>query len=382
MNASIHVSAASSLQQKYETAANTLAVAERVQLAREIGRSAGKAESFGFGNGSEILLSLLHDGALIVRQTLAEAAARNPHIPPSVAKALAMDEDLVAVPMLEACAALGVDDLCEIAALCGSNIKLAALARRDHLHHIVCSQLITLGDASVVCELLHNHTSDISEEGYAEIISRHPLVEDVQVGLSNRPALPVSALMRLVHFAKGRILEALVQRHAINHEVATALVENASCRATIGLSSGLTPSGLDAVVDALVLHEDIKPLFLVRVLAAGNFEFFCRCLASLTLTPPYYLMRTLKENPESLLIYWRRAKLTDTYCAVAYAALETLVATEVDCSKHDAASYRMILIQRMITRCDSLNLPITDELSDALFATYDTSRLSHHSQIH
>ena len=109
-----------------------------------------------FANAEAILRLLVWNSESHVVEVLARVAAANPHIPKSIAWALANDDETPAAAILEASLVLTDADLIAIVETCESSSKMSAIARRKAVSAEVSRSLVERGDENTVSTLLAN----------------------------------------------------------------------------------------------------------------------------------------------------------------------------------------------------------------------------------
>ncbi len=358
----------------YSAAIDQLAVRERVELAGLIGERIGGAESEALDLPAMTKV-LLQDAEDRVRAALSSAIAANPAVPRDIVWALANDVDLVSIPVLENSPVLSTANLIQIIKASGNLNKMAAIAKRTTVPEALSAALVAAGDVNVVSTLLANVGAFIGESALSDIVEVHGRNDAIQNGLVCRQSLPPVIVARLIGLVSLELTDRLITQHRVPAEMAAELAMEARCRATIGLSNGLSARAMDVLIDELSDQEMLTGKLLVQSLCLGNFEFGCRGLAALTLTPPYYLMRRVAESPYiSLPEYWRAAGLPEGLLPAACAAASTIVACEPDCYKSEPEEYTVTLIQRTMSQFDAMGIELEASDVDLLFAAYDKAR--------
>lgn len=362
---------------QYEHAAASAPVQFREALARELGQNIG-SKAVPVKDQIEmmrIVHLLLEDAEERVRVALASAAATNPAIPHDVAIAIAKDANAVAIPFLEATNALKPSELTGLVHACRDFGKMSAIARRRTLDCSVSAALVTQGNIDVAVTLLGNPEADISETSLQQVLERFGDFLEVQSGLTNRTVLPEGIAAQLIKRTTEEVMERIIARHALPIAVASEIVLETRGKAAVGLCTGLSSSALEALMDSLQTHDMIDAHFLLQSLSNGNLDLFCRCLARLSCCATEDVRRRAADGSEhGIDDLWRSTCLSELVLPRVTAAIGVIVRSEQDCSKHEPATYRMRIIERILTEFDSKAIALDDGESEFMFEIYEKSR--------
>jgi len=368
------------LADEYKRAAESTTVHFRETLARELGKKVGSklVAPDQQVELASILHLLLKDAEERVRLALAGAAATNPSIPPDIAKAIVNDADALAVPFLEVSDALTPTDLVSIVVACKNFCKMAAIARRKHVDCSVSAVLVTHGNVDVTVSLIRNPSAEISETSLHRVLEKFGDHLDVQFGLTERPDLPEVIAAKLIKRTSDDLVEQIIKRHRLPAKVAAEIALETRGRAAVGLCTGLSPDALEALIDSLITQNMVDEHFLVHSLSSGNLDLFCRCVAVMSRTSFDYVRRRVSENAEvSIADLWRSASLSEHVLTHVTAAIGVIVQSEMDCSNFDPATYRMRIIERILTQYNSMNIELDEVESELMFEIYEKSRHAH-----
>jgi len=164
--------------------------------------------------GFTILETLMRDGSIRVRRSLADAVRHMFHGPHDVAAGLARDpERRVAAPVLRHSPVLTGDDLIGIVEDGAADWAHQAIAARENVSERVSAALVDAGAAPTVTRLLKNDTADIGDPALETIVERAPDVEAWHEPLVKRPRLPLGLARKIAGFVKAPLKAALTARN-------------------------------------------------------------------------------------------------------------------------------------------------------------------------
>ncbi len=147
----------------------------------------------------EVVVRMIDELELDVREQLALRVSRHPSVPSNLLLRLAVDEIRVAGPVLERTPALSDQDLATVA-MTQSQDHLRALTRRDVIASALATVLIHRGLSDVVVALVRNRGADLSDRCFELLVARARKDVDIQIALAGRPDMPAEAARRLVPF--------------------------------------------------------------------------------------------------------------------------------------------------------------------------------------
>jgi uncharacterized protein (DUF2336 family) len=207
----------------------------RATLAAKFGRQYDNlAEGETRSLAEAVLQLLVRDLELKVRQTLAEALAARPKLPPEIASRLAHDDIEVARPVLEQSPVLSDAELGEIVRTHAMQYALA-VAGREHLSEFLSDSLAEAGDAEVVARLIGNAGAQISLATLQRVAADYREDAGVQERLIRRPALPYELVSHLVEVIGQRLEWDLVRKRRMGVEEARQLMAATRERATLSI---------------------------------------------------------------------------------------------------------------------------------------------------
>lgn len=322
----------------------------------------------------ELLELIAEDVDVRVREALSHALAANPHIPRALARRLADDVDLVAVPVLEMAKVLTEEDILQILERSESRAKQFAIAGRAEVSERVTEALVARADRDAVLRLVQNPGAAFSENTLGQVVNQHGPDPRIQEGLVGRPVLPVNIAARLIEVASGALLQRLQQRHPVPAELIADILLETRERATVGLSGGLSESALEVMVDELKKSGRLTCSLAIRSLLLGNLDFFFHTLASLNLLDAGYVRRRVLASPEEGLPYvWPPDWDSDTLNG-ATKAIRLLLDMQQEAEKWQTDTYGRIAIQRLLTAIDVVKRTLSEaEISQLIAAATRTA---------
>lgn len=159
-------------------------VANLFFAAEERGLTASQKDEFG-----EILGNLLNAMDLGAREELSDRMADVAGAPHDLVMKMAKDEVRVAAPVLQRSAALSDKDLVEISANTTKDHRLAVSVRKN-LSAVVTDELISHHEIDVMCAVVDNATSQISETGMKTLAQHGAEDQSLAKSLAERANLP------------------------------------------------------------------------------------------------------------------------------------------------------------------------------------------------
>ncbi len=279
----------------------------------------------------------------------------SPNLPPEIAAKLARDIESIAVPLLESSPVLSDEDLVEILES-AEPARQYAIARRDTLSETVTTALCTFGVDGAIIEALHNDGAQFNDVGMTRALDRFPTVRALQEAMVERPILPVLVSEKLAARLTGELFDRLVEKHAMPPQMAIDLATNTRERAGIDL---IAQAGLQAdmkrYVQQLHLNGRLTPSFVLRALCQGEVrlvEYAFAELAGIAHNKAWLLVHD--GGTMGLRAIFERANMPPSLYPAFRAAIEVLHETEFDGTADDRTRFRKRMIERVLTRFQSI----------------------------
>lgn len=307
-------------------------------------------------NFAEEILRLVVDGAAErVRRALAVTLKSSPNLPSDVAARLANDIEAIALPILECSPSLSDEDLIEILEAAEPARQLA-IAKRDNLSVGVTDAICSNSISSVITIALKNITNKFSEDGLSTAIDRFPTASDMAMAIVERPVLPLIIAEKIAAKFSGKIFDRLVEVHALPPQLAIDIATNTRERAGIDLiaQAGLQ-TDLRRFVQQLNLNGKLTPSFILRALCQGEVRLVEFAMAELAGIPHEKAWLLVHDGGQlGLRAIFDRAGMPQSLYPSFRAAIDVLHETEFDGSFEDRSRFKKRMIERVLTRFQSI----------------------------
>lgn len=327
---------------------------------------------------AEEILRLVVDGAAErVRRALAVTLKSSPNLPSDVARKLARDIEAIALPVLENSPTLTDEDLIEILQEAEPARQLA-IARRETLSVDVTDVLCARGVEPAIATALSNVKAIFSETGLETALDRFPSSARMKEAMVDRPILPLVVAEKLVAMVSGQVFDRLVERHALPPQMAIDLATSTRERATIDLiAQAANQPDLVRFVQQLSLNGRLTPSFVLRALCLGEVKLVEHALAE---------MAGIVHRKAWILVHdggvmglrriYDRAGMPPTLYPAFRTAIDVLHQTEFDGGVADKERFRRRMIERVLTRFQSIPHDDLAYLLEKLdFARIETAEL-------
>ncbi|MCZ8209324.1 MAG: DUF2336 domain-containing protein [Aquidulcibacter sp.] len=303
----------------------------------------------------QILQIVVTGAAERVRRALAVTLKASPNLPPEIAAKLARDIESIAVPLLESSPVLNDEDLVEIL----ESVEPArqyAIARRETLSETVTTALCNFAVDGAIIEALHNGGAEFNDVGMTRALDRFPTARALQEAMVERPILPVLVSEKLAARLTGELFDRLVEKHAMPPQMAIDLATNTRERAGIDL---IAQAGLQAdmkrYVQQLHLNGRLTPSFVLRALCQGEVRLVEYAFAELAGIPHNKAWLLVHDGGTmGLRAIFERANMPPSLYPAFRAAIEVLHETEFDGTADDRIRFRKRMIERVLTRFQSI----------------------------
>jgi uncharacterized protein (DUF2336 family) len=317
---------------------------------------------------SEQILKIVVDGAAErVRRALAVTLKASHNLPPEIASRLARDIESVALPILENSPVLTDQDLAEILES-AEPARQYAIARRATLSETVTDALCSFGTDGAITMALGNERAQFGINGLTKAMDRFPTAKEMQEAIVERPILPINVAEKLAARLTGELFDRLVEKHAMPPQMAIDLASRTRERAGVDLVS---QAGLQAdmqrFVQQLHLNGRLTPSFILRALCQGEVRLVEHAFAELS---------GIAHNKAWLLVHdggamglravFERSGMPPSLYPAFRAAIDVLHETEFDGSAEDRTRFRKRMIERVLTRFQSIPQDDLDYLLEKL----------------
>ena len=317
---------------------------------------------------SEQILKIVVDGAADrVRRALAVTLKASHNLPPEIASRLARDIDAVALPILENSPVLSDEDLADILES-AEPARQYAIARRATLSETVTNALCSFATDGAITLALGNEQAAFGATGLNKAMDRFPTAQELQDAIIERPVLPLIVAEKLAARLTGELFDRLVEKHAMPPQMAIDLANRTRERAGVDL---ISQAGLQAdmqrYVQQLHLNGRLTPSFVLRALCQGEVRLVEHAFAELS---------GIAHNKAWLLVHdggamglravFERSGMPPSIYPAFRAAIDVLHETEFDGSSEDRMRFRKRMIERVLTRFQSIPQDDLDYLLEKL----------------
>jgi uncharacterized protein (DUF2336 family) len=222
----------------------------------------------------DILLHILHDAEIEVRQALAERLADEPNAPHGLIVMLANDAIEIARPVLLRSLKLTDADLIAIARRQGDAHRIV-VATRPRVSGPVGEALVETGGLAAIEALLHNPGAELTETALTRLIAAARRMPPLRRPLLSRAELTPDLAAHLYWSVSMELRRYILQRFTLPHRVLDAALE-ATIRElvdTTRLDAALTPEQGE-LVEHLGSDGAIRPALLIHTLRLGQIGLF------------------------------------------------------------------------------------------------------------
>ena len=343
--------------------------ATRVETAGKLARDfvVGGFSSGEFELAIQIFRIMMKDAEIRVRQALSEHLKASTTIPRDVAKALADDVDLVALPMLEHSHVLTADDLVDLINRQRSQAKMLAITARPMLQGKVTAALAQHGDESVVAAMVSNPGAVMEGDTLDVVVDRFGGSQAVNTSLADRADLPVRIAERLTALVSEQLREHLIKRHRLGPDTAMELVLATRERATLSIARDFSESGVAALAAQLRHAGRLTPSLIFRAACMGHRVFFENALAQLAEMPVANAV-ILMRDPNGFKNLWTRAGMPAPMLPAAAAAIDAVRDMEAAGRDLDAEEFSRRVIERVMTQYETFGVEFERDDLEYLFA--------------
>ncbi len=222
---------------------------------------------------SDILLNLVRQAEVDLRQALAERLSTQVTVPHELMVFLANDEASVAAPVLMHSPLLTDIDLMYIIASKRSHAPL--IAQRAGLSPMVADKLIDTRDPSVIMALIDNERAHLQKGSLKKLVKISLVSEELQAPLLRRPEIDADIAVDLYMVVSNALRHELTSRFNLQNHLIEQAVENL-VQELSGEAHGIRITTPEMVALARRLNErdDISSELLIRTLRRGQMGFF------------------------------------------------------------------------------------------------------------
>lgn len=245
---------------------------------------------------SEILLNLIRQAEIDLREALAERLSVQANIPPEVMVYLANDHITVAKSVLMHSPVLNDVDLVYIISSKGEEHS-RAIAQRDGVSPMVADRLIDTGDVDTMLNLIDNQRVHLQKASMRKLAKASLRSEELQAPLLRRPEVDTDIAIDLYMIVSQALRKEIGARfvippHVIEHSIEN-LIHELSNEAK-GLREA-TPDMI-ALAKRFAERKDITADLMIRTLRRGQVGFFVALFAERTELPPDMIIKLIQKD--------------------------------------------------------------------------------------
>jgi uncharacterized protein (DUF2336 family) len=256
---------------------------------------------------SDILLSLIRQAEVDLREALADRLAAQVTVPHELIVFLANDETSVAAPVLLHSPLLSDLDLMYIIATRkGDHARM--IAQRQQLSPMVADKLIDTRDPSVILTLIDNQRAHLQKGSMKKLVKAALVSEEIQAPLLRRPEIDaeiaVELYMVVAHNLRHQLTDRFnLQSHLIDQSV-DHLIQELSNEAQ-GLR--ITTPEMSALARRLHERQDITADLLIRTLRRGQAGFFMALMAARLQVSPETVRAMIQKDGGCAFVFGCKA---------------------------------------------------------------------------
>jgi uncharacterized protein (DUF2336 family) len=146
-----------------------------------------------------------------LRRQIAEKLADAPTAPKGLLRQLALDEIMVAEPVLRRSAALSEDDLIRVIRQRGQE-HMKAITKRQEIPETVTAELVDRGDKEVLVSLAENKGAKLNTETMEKLVEHSRTIGELQAPMAGRFDLPAQLLTQMYFFVSSALKKEILKR--------------------------------------------------------------------------------------------------------------------------------------------------------------------------
>ncbi len=299
------------------------------------------------------LISLVDDPSPLVRRALAEELAGASGAPRTLVLALVAEQSDVAALLLAQSPVLSEADLVDAAAV-GDGLAQRAIAQRPHLPASVAAALAEVGVEEALLALLANPTAEIPEFSLDRIFEREGESGAVREALLARLDLPPGLRQSIAGKVSDTLAAFVSGCGWLTEERSARLARESTERVAVALAAGGEDGDAPAIVECLRENGRLTPGVILRSLLSGEPALAEAAFAALSELPLRRVRALLWDKGGSgLKALYRKAAMPGVLLPAFAAALAAL---KRGC--HNAATgasgINRALLAEVLIACDGL----------------------------
>lgn len=245
---------------------------------------------------SEILLNLIRQAELDLREALAERLSVQTNIPPEVMVYLANDHITVARSVLMHSPLLNDVDLVYVISSKGEEHS-RLVAQRDRVSPLVADRLIDTGDVQTMLNLVDNQRVHLQKASMKKLAKAALRSEELQAPLLRRPEVDTDIAIDLYMVVSNALRKEISDKFVIPPQVLEQSLEDLIHELS-NEAKGMRETSEDMVLLARRFEErkDISADLMIRTLRRGQVGFFLALFAERTSMTPDHVVRMVQKD--------------------------------------------------------------------------------------
>ena len=158
-----------------------------------------------------ILTKVTESVEMALRIEISEKLADIPNAPKNLIRQLALDEIVVAKPILERSPALSEEDMIRVIRQ-RSQDHMKAISRRREVPETVSAELVERGDKDVLVTLAENQGARFTGDTMTKLVEHSRTINDLQAPLTERYDLPANLLTQMYFFVSSALKREILRR--------------------------------------------------------------------------------------------------------------------------------------------------------------------------
>lgn len=245
---------------------------------------------------SEILLNLIRQAELDLREALAERLSIQRNIPPEVIVYLANDHITVARQVLMHSPVLNDVDLVYIISSKGEDHS-RLIAKRDGISPLVADRLIDGGDVETMLNLIDNQRVHLQKASMKKLAKASLRSEELQAPLLRRPEVDTDIAIDLYMIVSQALRKEIAERFLLPPQVLEQSLEDLIHELS-NEAKGMRETSPDMISLARRFEErkDISADLMIKTLRRGQVGFFLALFAERTGLMPEHIVRMVQKD--------------------------------------------------------------------------------------
>ncbi len=264
---------------------------------------------------------LLDDTAPTVRFALADALANSRDAPRHLVLTLAADQTEIAATVLSRSPVFMDSELVDLVGAMNEPLQIA-IATRPRLSAGVSAAISELGTAKACMALLDNSGAEIARISLNRLAQRYGDKPEIRSALLGRDDLPIGTRHDLIRDLSDALSNLVRLKDWLDADRADLVAREACDQAAVAIAAESATEDLGALAEHLRITEQLTTSLLLRVLCAGNVDFFAAALSVLARRPERRVRAIVIDRRLTAFgAIYRRAGLPES----AFAAFATAI---------------------------------------------------------